>query len=119
MFMIMLVLNDPGQCQKVLNAWDEAGAAGVTILASTGLGRMRAKIALNDDFPLMPGLEDFLQEEENLHRTLISIVRDRSTVDRLVQATQSILGDLNQPNTGILAVLPVVEAYGLDRYSME
>ena len=116
MFMIMLILNGPEQCQDVMNAWDAAGAAGVTILRSTGLGKIRKKIGLNEDLPLMPSLEDFYQQEENLHRTLITIVRERPIVDAIIKATQDILGDLNQPNTGILVVLPVLEAYGLDRY---
>jgi len=117
MFLILLVLNNIDQCQDVLDAWDAAGAPGVTILPSTGLGRIRAKTGLHEDIPLMPSLEDFLQQEENLHRTLIAIVRGRELVDRIVQATQAVLGDLNQPHTGILVILPVLEAYGLDRYS--
>lgn len=117
MFMIMLVLNDPEQCQEILLAWDEAGAPGITILASSGLGRVRRKMALNEDIPLMPGLEDFLHQEENLHRTLITFVRERTVVDAIIKATESVLGDLNLPHTGILVVLPVLEAYGLDRYA--
>ena len=117
MFMVMLILNDPDQCQDVLNAWDSAGAPGVTVLTSTGLGRIRGRIGLKDDLPLMPSLDDFFQQDENLHRTVISIIRERSVVDRIIQATQDLLGDLNQPNTGILVVLPVLEAYGLDRFS--
>jgi nitrogen regulatory protein PII len=115
MFMIMFILNDPDRCQDVLDAWEAAGVAGVTILRSTGLGRIRAKMGLTDDMPLIPSLDDFFQTDENLNRTLVSIIREKSVVDRVVQATQSVLGDLNQPNTGILVVLPVLEAYGLDR----
>lgn len=117
MFMIMLILNDPEKCQDVLDAWESAGAVGITILPSTGLGRVRKKMGLNEDLPLMPSLEDFFQQEENLHRTLITIVHERLIVDRIIHATQTLLGDLNQPHTGILAILPVLEAYGLDRYS--
>ncbi len=36
-------------------------------------------------------------------------------VDKVVEATQSVIGDLNNPNTGILTVLPVVKTYGLNR----
>ncbi len=115
MFMIMFILNDPDRCQDVLDAWEAVGASGVTILRSTGLGRIRAKMGLIDDVPLMPSLEDFFQTDENLNRTLVAIVREKPLVDRVVQATQSVLGDLNQPNTGILVVLPVLEAYGLNR----
>lgn len=115
MFMIMLILNNSDQTQEILEAWDRAGAPGVTILSSTGLGRVKAKMGLLDDVPLMPSLDDFFQQEENLHRTLIAVVRERPMVDAIIQATQATLGDLSLPNTGILVVLPVLEAYGLDR----
>lgn len=117
MFMVMLILNNVDQCQSVLDAWDNAGAPGVTILPSTGLGRIRSRIGLKDDLPLLPSLDDFFQQEESLHRTLIAIVQERSIVDRIIKATQLILGDLNQPNTGILVIVPVIEAYGLMRHT--
>ncbi len=113
MFMIMLILDNPSQCNDVLNAWEAAGARGVTILASTGLGRVRMRKGLLDDMPLMPSLEEFFREEESQNRTLISVVKDREVVDRIIAATSRVVGDLNQPETGILVVLPVMEAYGI------
>lgn len=117
MFMIMFILNNPDQCQDVLDAWEAAGATGVTILPSTGLGHIRASMGLYDDMPLIPSLTDFFQQEENLHRTLIAIVPERRVVDGVIRATQSVLGDLSQPNTGVLVILPVLEAYGLSQPS--
>ena len=113
MFLIMLILNDPSQCHDVLNTWEAAGARGVTILASTGLGRVRMRKGLLDDMPLMPSLDEFFREEESQNRTLISIVNDRAIVDRIIEATPKVVGDFSQPETGILVVLPVTEAYGI------
>ena len=113
MFMIMFILDNPSQCNDVLNAWEAAGARGVTILASTGLGRVRMRKGLLDDMPLMPSLEEFFREEESQNRTLISVVKDREVVDRIIAATSGVVGDLNRPETGILVVLPVMEAYGI------
>jgi hypothetical protein len=117
MFLVLLILDNPEQCPAVLDAWEAAGAPGVTILASSGLGRLRRHAGLLEEMPLMPALDEFFRQEENQHRTLISIVRGHEMVERLVQATQSVTGDLNRPHTGILVVLPVLEAYGLDRQS--
>jgi hypothetical protein len=113
MFMILLILKKSEHCQPVLNAWAEAGAADANVLPSTGLGLIRSQMGLPDEIPLMPSLEDFFPQDDGLHRTLIVIVRERSIVDRVIQVTQVILGDLNRSNNGILAVLPVLEAYGL------
>jgi hypothetical protein len=58
MNLIVFVLDCVEQCPDLLNAWEEAGAAGITIVESTGLRRMQA--AMKDDLPLMPSLRDLL-----------------------------------------------------------
>ncbi len=115
MYMIIFVLHDPENLDAVLNAWDETGVSGVTILPSTGLARFRAKGAWRDDLPLIPSLEDFHEHTERLNRTLMTIVKDDEMVDRVVAATESVIGDLDLPNTGILAVIPLSRAFGLNR----
>lgn len=118
MYMILLVLHDPNLLRDILEAWEKAGVYGITILLSTGLKRITARDVLREDLPLIPSLEDLIQQEERLNRTLFTIVKDDEMVDKVVEATQSITGDLNLPNTGILTVLPVALAYGLDRKTM-
>jgi hypothetical protein len=115
MYLILLVLHDPGFCEAVLNAWENAGVKGVTILASTGLERHRKKRSLMDDIPLFPSLENFFSGEEFSNRTIFSIVEDDVLVDKIVEISQDIIGDFNLPNTGILAILPVIRTYGLNR----
>lgn len=115
MFLILFILDNPTQCSDVLTTWEDAGVTGVTILPSTGLGRVRTRAGLKDDMPLMPSLEEFFMHDESQHRTLLTVVKERSLVDRIVQATHDCIGDLNQPNTGMLVILPVLEAYGFDR----
>lgn len=115
MYMVMFVLHDPSLLKDVLEVWDAAGVSGVTIFPSTGLRRLQTQDVLREDIPLIPSLEDLIQQEERLNRTLFTIVQDDEMVEKVVQATQSITGDLNNPNTGILTVLPVIKAYGLDR----
>ena len=110
--MILLILDELEQCPSVLDAWDAAGAAGITILESTGLARVR-KSALRDDLPLMPSIESLLKGREEHHRTLFTVVEDEAQVDRIIEATLAITGDLDEPNSGALFVLPVTRAVGL------
>ncbi|MBA3074022.1 MAG: hypothetical protein FP831_10525 [Anaerolineae bacterium] len=115
MYMVMFVLHDPCFLKDVLEAWDAAGVSGVTIFPSTGLRRLQTLDVLREDIPLIPSLEDLIQQEERLNRTLFTIVDGDEMVDKVINATQSVIGDLNNPNTGILSVLPVVKTYGLNR----
>ncbi len=110
--MILLILDKLEQCPSVLDAWDAAGAAGITILESTGLARAR-KSALRDDLPLMPSIDSLLKGREEHHRTIFTVVDNETQVDRIIEATQTITGNLDEPNSGVLFVLPVARAVGL------
>jgi hypothetical protein len=118
MFMVLCVIHDPNKFDQVLSGWHDTGVTGITIFTTTGLARLNQKSALRDDIPLFPGLDDLFSSDEDTNRTIFSIVRDEKMVDMLVSATQEVLGNLNNPNTGILVVLPVLRAFGLDRKSM-
>jgi nitrogen regulatory protein P-II 1 len=113
--MIWFVLHDASLLADVLMAWKETGVLGITILPSTGLRRLESSDSLRDDIPLIPSIEDLVSDEETLNRTLFTIVDDDSLVDKVVVATQRVVGDLNMPNTGILSVIPLGKVYGLNR----
>jgi len=119
MFFVLLVLHDNCQLEDVLNAWEVAGAPGVTILPSSGLVRLRNNHPLDEDMPLMPSLNDFFSPSEEHNSTLFTVVKGEEMVEKLVAATESVTGDLDLPNTGILVVMPVVRAYGLMRKALE
>lgn len=110
--MVLLVLDDLDLVHDMLNAWDKAGAPGVTILESTGLGRVRQE-GIRDDMPLMPSLSSLMRPREERHRTLFTVVESEELVDAIVEATRSLVGDLNQPNNGVLFVLPVSRVLGI------
>jgi nitrogen regulatory protein PII len=115
MFLVLFVLNDPEKLDTMLDAWEEIGVPGVTILHSTGLGRTRQGIILRDDLPIMPSLKNLLKHEEQFSRTLFTVVEDENMVNQVVKATQKITGDLNRPDTGLLVVIPLARVYGLHK----
>ncbi len=115
MKMILFVLHDPARLGALLDAWKKAGAGGVTVLLSTGAGRIRQSASFRDDIPLMPSVSDFYEREESLSRTLFTVVQDEATVRRIQAATREVVGDLEQPDTGLFAVLPVEQAAGLEK----
>ena len=59
-YLVVLVLDDPDLRDGLLDAWERAGARGVTILESSGIGRVR-RAALRDDTPLLPSLRNLLR----------------------------------------------------------
>lgn len=113
-FLVVLIVDDPDHCMDILENWEGIGVNGVTIIESTGLGRLR-RSGMRDDMPLMPSLSDLFQANEERHRTLLSVVPDEVTVDKMVRVAQNTIGDLDKPNTGFLFVVPVIKAFGLNR----
>ncbi len=109
--MVIFVLNDVDYCPNLLEAWEDAGVVGITILESSGLGRVR-NAGMRDDIPLMPSLSNLFKNIETQHRTIFTIVDNEDEIERIVKATESVVGDLEQSHTGFLFVLPVSHVYG-------
>lgn len=111
--LVIFVLDNLEQGPAVLEAWEEAGAPGVTILESTGLRRLRG--AMRDDLPLLPSLRDLLASQELRHRTLLTVVPDEAMVERIIAATEQVVGDFSLHHTGLLFVVPVTRVLGLEK----
>jgi nitrogen regulatory protein PII len=114
MYLILLVLNDPDRLENLLIAWEEIGVQGATVLFSTGLGRIRELDGWRDDMPLIPSLSDFYEIPENMNRTIFTTVKDDAEVEAILAATKSVIGDLDNQGKGLLLVLPVTRAYGIN-----
>ena len=115
MYLVLMVLNDPDRLEELLIAWEENGVQGATVLFSTGLGRIRQMDAWRDDMPLIPSLRDFYEVPENMNRTVFTVVNTEAQVDALVAATKAIVAELDEHGTGLLLVLPVARAYGVNK----
>ena len=113
-FMVMLILDDLDHAPDVFKAWEDAGVVGMTIIESTGLGRMKKHFGLRGDLPLLPSLSALLGTREERHRTIFTVVDNEELIDKLIDVTQEVCGDLNQPNKGVIFVLPVLRAIGIN-----
>lgn len=114
MLQLWLVLDNPALLNDVLEAWSEVGVRGITILESTGVHRVRSK-ASRQDAPFMLGFSRLLRTDQVGHYTLFAVVPSMDIVEKLVAATERIVGDLSQPNTGVLFATPLVAAWGLPK----
>ena len=115
MFFILFVMHDPDLLEELIHAWEAAGVQRATVMLSTGMRRLRQKEGLRDDIPLMPSLDDFYEMSQNFSRTVFTTAQDESMIDRILAATQRVVGDLNNHETGVFLVMPVVKAYGLEK----
>lgn len=117
MYMLMLVLDDPNRLDEVLDAWDEVGVSGVTIIESSGINRRRMARQVGALF--MEGINRLIGSEEESHYTLLVIVPDDACVQDCLKAVEEITGDLNNPNTGVLATWPLTFVKGVSGFDPE
>jgi hypothetical protein len=107
MFMIMFVLDDPDLLDEVLTSWEKAGIRGATIVESTGLQRVR-----KENLPMRYLFQSPNTVEEG-HLTLFVIVEDEALVQACLHATEQIVSDLDNPDTGVFAAWPLTHVRGL------
>jgi nitrogen regulatory protein P-II 1 len=112
--LVVLVLECTEICHEILDAWEEAGASGATILESTGLARIRG--AVRDDLPLVPSLRDLMKVDEMHNRTVFTMIDDDKVLERVLEVTRKNI-DFTQPNSGLMFVVPVSQVFGLKRHA--
>jgi hypothetical protein len=69
--------------------------------------------------PLLPSLQDLLASQELHHRTLFTAIGDEATLERVITATERIIGDFTRHHTGLLFVVPVTRVLGLEKRGVE
>ena len=109
----MLVLDDPNQLDPVLEAWENIGVSGVTIVESTGINRRKQARLVGTTF--MAGINRLTSSEQESHYTLFTIVMGEETVQDCLAAAEQIIGDLESPNSGVIAAWPLTLVKGVPR----
>ncbi|MEZ4592703.1 MAG: hypothetical protein R3D55_16385 [Chloroflexota bacterium] len=110
MYMLIMVLDDPSHLSDVLNAWDQAGVGGVTIIESTGINRVLKRHSADMAFV---GFSQMFGSGRVGHNTLFTVIDDLELAETAVAATEAVLGDLTEPDKGIIFALPVAKTWGL------
>ena len=107
MKLLIAVINEPEKLDDILAGFLELGITGATIVSSQGMGRV-----LSHDIPIFAGLQTLVSRSRPQNRTLFSVVADEK-VEPAITLLQSVCGDLHDPATGIVFVVPVEQVVGL------
>lgn len=106
-FMVLYILDDPTLMEELVEAWVEGGIRGATIIESMGLHRLQRRLIPTQYLYS----NTHAAEKDNL--TIIAIVKDQETAEKCLEITESVVGDLDKPNTGIFAAWPLSIVKGL------
>ena len=100
---MVLILNKTEVLENLLEGLSAAGIGGATIIQSSGLAMTLQK--MNSSF-LSQSIRSMLTGDEEDNRTVLSVINDDQleTVRKVIYNT---VGDLSQPNTGIMFTIPL------------
>lgn len=113
MYMVMLVLDDNKRLEEVLAAWVQLGIPGSTIIESSGLYRHQSTTV-----PMRYRYgENF--SDEAVNTTLLSIVENEESIQKCLNSVEQIVGDLNNPDTGVFCAWPLSMTKGIKLNQMK
>lgn len=107
MKLLVLFLNKVEKLEEVLEGYVEVGVTGATVLDSVGMGHI-----LSEEVPIFAGLRFMFAGAKPHNKTVFSVIRDEKE-EEVIRILQKILGDLNQPGTGIVFTFSLDRVEGL------
>ena len=107
MKLLVLILNRVEKLEEVLEGFLEIGISGATIIDSVGMGQILA-----NEVPIFAGLRFMFAGAKPHNKTIISVIREEKEAPA-VNILTKILGDLDNPGSGIVFMLPLDRVEGL------
>lgn len=102
MKLMVIILNKTDVLDYLLEGLSAAGIGGATIIESSGMAMTLSKLDSSFLSASIRGL--FSGDEDN--RTILSVIKN-DQLDIARKIVYNTVGDLSQPNTGIMFTLPI------------
>jgi hypothetical protein len=110
--LVVLITTHVEKTLALAEAWQKAGAPGVTLVPSHGFRTLKER-SRKLELPHFVNLATILKQVDDTTHMLLSVVDD-NLVEALAQATRSVLRDPLTPKTGIGFVIDVDRVFGMD-----
>lgn len=110
MYLLVLVLDDSSRLNEVLAAWRDVGIKGITVLESTGVNRILPRDSAQ---PAFAGFSQIFGSGRVGHNTLFAITEAVSAAETAINSTEKVVGNLNDPNTGVAFIMPLLKTWGV------
>lgn len=111
MKLVVFILNRLDKLEELLCKFSESKISGATIIESTGMAQALYSM---EDGAFLGSLRFFLDPNKEENRTIFMVLKEEQ-VAVAKQAIREVVGDLSEPNTGILFTLPIEEVEGLHK----
>lgn len=109
--LLVVILEQRSKLPELLEAWQEAGVPGVTIMPCAGAIRARSWLSMLG----LAGIDRMFESAVLPQRMLLAAIDDDEALARAEAAAERIVGDFDQPNSGLLMVIPLARVSGLHK----
>ncbi len=110
MKILMLILKDPEQTTSVIHHLGEAEIPGGTIIEATGMANALLDM---EDLPIFGMLRHLLENEAREESKIMMFILGDKDEIKARQIIKQVIGELDQPNTGIMFSIPIIDVEGL------
>ncbi len=101
---MFVILNDTTRLSELLKALGDNGINGATIFESTGMAHKL--MGENDELRFIGSLKQILNPERERNTTILIVLTEEQVL-LAKAAVRKVLGNLNNPDTGILFTMPI------------
>ncbi len=106
---VFFILNKTEVLDRLLKEFLDNGIKGGTIIESKG---MAYELANQEEFAFFGSLRHLLNPERKSNCTIVLVIHDEQ-LEKVTECVQKVVGDLSEPNTGILVSFPLDYVRGL------
>lgn len=109
MKLLVVIVEDPDKIEPLMDSWYEHNISGATIIDSRGMGHVIA-----DHYSIFSRFSDLTGARGgSYHNNVIfTVIENEKLLNKAIEDVYDIIGDLNQPNTGMLFTLPIGQVAG-------
>lgn len=115
MQVLFFVLNAPEKLDELLSQMERQGIHGATIFESTGMARVLKSHHNEDEFEFLSTIRMYMTRSRQKNCTIMTLLPD-DQIENAVQVIESVVGSLENENTGLLFTLPIGYVRGLKRH---
>ncbi|MCD6118362.1 hypothetical protein J7K50_00795 [bacterium] len=106
MYLLLVILHGQDEWEEAVGVLIKRSLSRVVVLEGSGMGRTTTRnLALRPSFSRE--IWKHMQTERQRAWVGLSIVKDLETADEIIEEIEEITGDLTNPRTGIICVIPV------------
>lgn len=108
MYALILILNDIYKLDDINELFYEE-EIGATSIDSQGMGKVLLDHNIN--LPMLDSVRKLIDGRKPYSKIIFSVIKDKEKLDNVVEKIKKELDYFDEPGTGFMFVMPVVEVY--------